>query len=67
MSSPEESTGLLRRARWNPYAVGAGIGVAIIDSGVMVVHPEFAGRPNLLALNPQEPQPRQFWPGYQSW
>ena len=27
MSSPEESTGLLRRARWNPYAVGAGIGV----------------------------------------
>ena len=27
MSSPEESTGLLRRARWNPYAVGGGIGV----------------------------------------
>ena len=27
MSSPQESTGLLRRARWNPYAVGAAIGV----------------------------------------
>lgn len=34
-----------------------GIPVTIVDSGVDVTHPEFAGRPNLLMLNTQEPQP----------
>ena len=36
---------------------GPGKAVTIVDSGVDLAHPEFAGRPNLLALNPQEPQP----------
>lgn len=34
-----------------------GVPVTIVDSGVDVTHPEFAGRPNLLMLNTQEPQP----------
>lgn len=36
---------------------GPGIPVTIVDSGVDFQHPEFAGRPNLLALNEQEPMP----------
>ena len=36
---------------------GPGKPITIVDSGVDLAHPEFAGRPNLLALNPQEPQP----------
>jgi hypothetical protein len=36
---------------------GPGKPVTIIDSGVELTHPEFDGRPNLLALNAQEPQP----------
>ena len=36
---------------------GPGKPVTIVDSGVDVAHPEFAGRPNLLSLNAQEPQP----------
>ena len=36
---------------------GPGKTITIIDSGVDVAHQEFAARPNLLALNAQEPQP----------
>jgi hypothetical protein len=36
---------------------GPGKPVTIIDSGIELTHPEFDGRPNLLALNAQEPQP----------
>ena len=36
---------------------GPGVPVTIVDSGVSFGHPEFAGRPNLLALNTQEPAP----------
>ena len=34
---------------------GPGVPVTIVDSGVDVAHPEFAGRPNLSLLNSQEP------------
>ncbi len=34
---------------------GPGVPVSIVDSGVDVAHPEFAGRPDLLLLNAQEP------------
>jgi hypothetical protein len=40
-----------------PTPPGPGVPVAIVDSGVYVDHPEFAGRPNLSTLNAQEPQP----------
>jgi hypothetical protein len=36
---------------------GPGVPVSLVDSGVYFGHPEFAGRPNLIALNTQEPQP----------
>jgi Subtilase family len=36
---------------------GPGVPVSLVDSGVDLGHPEFAGRPNLVALNTQEPQP----------
>ena len=36
---------------------GPGVPVSIVDSGVSFGHPEFAGRPNLIALNNQEPAP----------
>lgn len=36
---------------------GPGVPVTIVDSGVNLTHPEFAGRPDLLALNAQEPAP----------
>jgi hypothetical protein len=36
---------------------GPGKPVTVVDSGVNVGHPEFAGRPNLVALNAQEPAP----------
>ena len=36
---------------------GPGVPITIIDSGVSFGHPEFLGRPNLVALNPQEPAP----------
>ena len=36
---------------------GPGKPITIIDSGIDVAHPEFAGWAELLALNPQEPQP----------
>jgi hypothetical protein len=34
---------------------GQGIPVTIVDSGVNIEHPEFAGRPDTVMLNPQEP------------
>jgi subtilisin family serine protease len=34
---------------------GPGIPVTVVDSGVDIDHPEFAGRPDTVALNPQEP------------
>jgi subtilisin family serine protease len=36
---------------------GPGVPVSLVDSGVDFGHPEFVGRPNLLALNNQEPAP----------
>lgn len=36
---------------------GLGKTVTIVDTGVDLTHPEFVGRPNLVALNTQEPQP----------
>ena len=36
---------------------GPGIPVTVVDSGIDVAHPEFAGRPNTETLNPQEPAP----------
>lgn len=36
---------------------GPGVPVSLVDSGVDLGHPEFVGRPNLIALNTQEPQP----------
>jgi subtilisin family serine protease len=36
---------------------GAGVPVTVVDSGIDVMHPEFAGRPNTETLNPQEPAP----------
>jgi hypothetical protein len=36
---------------------GPGVPVSLVDSGVDLGHPEFAGRPNLIAINTQEPQP----------
>ncbi len=36
---------------------GPGVPVTVVDSGVDVTHPEFVGRPDLTALNPQEPAP----------
>ena len=36
---------------------GPGVPVTVVDSGVDLGHPEFVGRPALLALNPQEPAP----------
>jgi hypothetical protein len=36
---------------------GPGVPVTIVDSGVSFGHPEFVGRPNLSALNTQEPAP----------
>ena len=34
---------------------GPGVPITIVDSGVDFAHPEFAGRPDLVALNSQEP------------
>ncbi|MGI8974333.1 MAG: S8 family serine peptidase [Gaiella sp.] len=36
---------------------GPGVPVTIVDSGVGFEHPEFAGRPNTIALNAQDPAP----------
>ena len=36
---------------------GPGVPVTLVDSGVDFSHPEFVGRPDLIALNTQEPQP----------
>ena len=36
---------------------GPGVPVSIVDSGVSFGHPEFVGRPDLIALNNQEPAP----------
>jgi subtilisin family serine protease len=36
---------------------GPGVPITIVDSGVSFGHQEFSGRPNLLALNDQEPAP----------
>ena len=36
---------------------GPGVPVTIVDSGLDVGHPEFLGRPDTIALNPQEPAP----------
>lgn len=36
---------------------GPGVPVSLVDSGVFFGHPEFVGRPNLVALNNQEPAP----------
>lgn len=50
---------------WHLYAVGAngaeppgpGFPITIIDSGVDLAHPDFAGRPDTFALNVQEVDP----------
>ena len=34
---------------------GPGKPITIVDSGVDVAHPEFAGRPSIVTLNEQEP------------
>ena len=36
---------------------GPGKPVTVVDSGIDLQHPEFAGRPDTTALNPQEPAP----------
>lgn len=36
---------------------GPGVPVTVVDSGVSFGHPEFAGRPDLVALDAQEPAP----------
>ena len=36
---------------------GPGKPITIVDSGVDVAHPEFAGRPGIVTLNAQEPAP----------
>jgi Subtilase family len=36
---------------------GPGVPVSLVDSGVEFGHPEFVGRPDLIALNNQEPAP----------
>ena len=36
---------------------GPGRPVTVVDSGISASHPEFAGRPNLELLNPQQPEP----------
>lgn len=36
---------------------GPGMPVTLVDTGVMFSHPEFSGRPNLIALDNQEPAP----------
>jgi subtilisin family serine protease len=36
---------------------GPGMPVTLVDTGVKFTHPEFAGRPNLIALDNQEPAP----------
>jgi subtilisin family serine protease len=36
---------------------GPGVPVTLVDSGVDLQHPEFVGRPDLVMLNTQEPQP----------
>jgi subtilisin family serine protease len=36
---------------------GPGVPVTVVDSGVNLTHPEFVGRADLVALNPQEPAP----------
>src|SRR4051794_29420531 len=38
-------------------APGPGVPVTVVDSGVKFGHPEFVNRPNLIALNNQEPAP----------
>ncbi len=38
-------------------APGPGVAVTIVDSGLDFTHPEFVGRADTLALNPQEPAP----------
>ncbi len=55
----------LSAAEWWRVAIGVdgleppgpGVPVTVVDSGLDVAHPEFAGRPNTETLNPQEPQP----------
>ena len=42
-----------RRRRSRGAAPGPGVPVSVIDTGVDLTHPEFAGRPNTFALNPQ--------------
>lgn len=36
---------------------GPGMPVTLVDTGIDFSHPEFAGRPNLIALDDQQPQP----------
>jgi subtilisin family serine protease len=36
---------------------GPGVPVTVVDSGVKFAHPEFVNRPNLIALDAQEPAP----------
>lgn len=38
-------------------APGPGVPVTVVDSGLDVTHPEFAGRPNTVLLNPQDVRP----------
>jgi subtilisin family serine protease len=63
--SVTDSTDPLVPTEWWRAAVGVtdltppgpGTPVTIVDSGVDVSHPEFAGRADLVTLNTQEPQP----------
>ncbi len=63
--SSDVGTDPLSADEWWRAAIGAegltppgpGVPVTIVDSGLDVTHPEFAGRPNTETLNPQEPAP----------
>lgn len=72
-AQPDRPTGTLAATQFDPLSdgewwrtvigidgltpPGPGRSVTIVDSGLDVTHPEFAGRPNTILLNAQEPQP----------
>ena len=47
----------LRDRHRRAHAARAGKPVTVVDSGIDLQHPEFLGRPDTVALNPQEPAP----------
>ena len=57
--SRRTSGGARRSALADLTPPGPGIPVTIVDSGIDVTHPEFAGRADTHALNAQEPAPRR--------